>query len=319
MIDSVLITGGTGSFGRAFAKRLLAMPEPPEKVIIYSRDEHKQEQMAAEFSHPAMRFFIGDVRDLERLQLAMRGVEVVIHAAALKIVPILEYNPIEAIRTNIMGTQNVILAALNCATHRVIAISTDKAVAPTNLYGATKMTAEKLTIAANNLSGQFGPRLSVVRYGNVANSRGSVIPLFKARLEAGLPLQITHMEMTRFWITLDNAVDLVLDAHGAMEGGEIFVPHMPSFRVKDLANALAFGQMHDVTGIRAGEKIHEEMITCHEARLTEQTHRMFVIRPPEYALANMTTGWTNMPEGFSYRSDQNDHWMTVKDLVEFVK
>lgn len=258
-MNSIMITGGTGSFGRACVRKLLDIPFGSafwhSRIVIYSRDEHKQEQMAREFeNNERLRFFIGDVRDRDRLILGMAGCYTVIHAAAMKIVPTAEYNPMECIKTNVMGAQNVIDAAMMQRIQCVMALSTDKAVNPLNLYGASKLCAEKLFLASNNVS---DTRFSVVRYGNVANSNGSVIPLFKEQLSKGLPLTVTHEDMTRYWITLDEAVDFVLGCIWNMKGGEVFLPDMPSFKVMDLARATS--DKIRITGIRPGEKLHEQI------------------------------------------------------------
>ena len=268
---TILITGGTGSFGHRFAKRILSEYKP-KRLIIFSRDELKQYEMAnlPEFKdQPALRFFIGDVRDLERLRLAFRDVDYIIHAAALKHVPIAEYNPTECIRTNIDGAINVTRAAMDCGVQKVIALSTDKAANPINLYGATKLASDKLFVAANNLAGANGTKYAVVRYGNVVGSRGSVVPFFKNLIESGATeLPITDARMTRFWITLDAGVDLVMKGFERMNGGEIYVPKIPSIRITDLAKAMAPHLKHKIIGIRAGEKLHEVMCPEELARNT---------------------------------------------------
>jgi UDP-N-acetylglucosamine 4,6-dehydratase len=299
------------------------------KIVIYSRDEQKQEEMARELAgldvHSRLRFFLGDVRDEMRLRSAMRDIDTVIHAAALKIVPKCEYDPIEAVRTNVGGAENVIQASIACGVGRVIALSTDKAVAPVNLYGATKLTAERLFIAANHLSGSIGnrnaTRFSVVRYGNVSGSRGSVIPLFKKFVAEGKPLPITHPEMTRFWITIDQATDFVVQRWRDMYGGEIFIPRMPSFRIVDLAIAIEnpkeiefqgipmpiTGGHPYIIGMRPGEKIHETLITPHDTPRLVHCPQHFVIEPE----------WkSNMADlsDFSYSSDGNDEWLSIDDL-----
>lgn len=253
---NILVTGGTGSFGQAFVEKLL-QNNKYSRICIYSRGEHAQEAMAKKFNNDRLRFFIGDVRDKDRLSLAIRDVECVVHAAALKIVPAMEYNPSEAIKTNILGSQNVIEACIahSWAPTKVIMLSTDKAVFPRNLYGATKLCAEKLFLSSNGIYGPYGPEFSVVRYGNVSNSNGSVIPLFKKQLESNEPLTVTHEDMSRFWISLDDAAQFVIDCLDKMEGGETFIPKMPSFKIMDLAKAMSDNII--ITGIRPGEKLHE--------------------------------------------------------------
>jgi UDP-N-acetylglucosamine 4,6-dehydratase len=277
--QSILVTGGTGSFGKAFLRTVLHRHKPT-RLIVYSRDELKQFEMQQEFDQPSMRFFIGDVRDPARLARAMSGVDLVVHAAALKHVPAAEYNPMECIKTNVNGAQNVIDAAITCGVKKVIALSTDKAANPINLYGASKLASDKLFVAANNMVGSNPTRFSVVRYGNVVGSRGSVVPFFKGLLARGATeLPITDMRMTRFWITLDQGVDFVLDSFQRMCGGEIFVPKIPSARITDLADAVAPGLPHKVVGIRPGEKLHEVMVTRDDARLTLEFPDHFVIQP----------------------------------------
>jgi UDP-N-acetylglucosamine 4,6-dehydratase/5-epimerase len=313
---SILITGGTGSFGRQFVRHVLAQ-HAPSRVAILSRDEHKQYEFANELGDdPRVRFFIGDVRDPERLWRAFDGVEIVVHAAALKHIPAAEYNPFEAIRTNINGAQNVIDAALDRGVERVIALSTDKASSPVNLYGATKLVSDKLFVAANAYAGAKSTRFAVVRYGNVAGSRGSVIPLFR-RLAPANVLPITDKRMTRFWITLDQGVDFVIDSLGRMHGGELFVPKLPSMRVIDMARAIAPNARLDIVGIRPGEKLHEQMIGPDDARRTIDAGTFFVIQPD--------AGWWDgaawadtepVPEGFRYSSDTNTWWLTVAELQQ---
>ena len=259
--STILVTGGSGSFGRRFTETILR-DHAPKKIIIYSRDEFKQFTMAQEVSGPKVRYFIGDVRDQARLEMAMREVDIVVHAAALKHVPIAEYNPMECVRTNIMGAENVVSAALTCGVKRVVALSTDKAANPINLYGATKLVSDKTFVAANNLAGSRATRFAVVRYGNVVGSRGSVVPFFRQRLAEGADyLPITDARMTRFWITLDQGVRFVLSCLDMMHGGEVFVPKIPSMRITDLAEALAPSLPTKVVGIRPGEKLHEVMIS----------------------------------------------------------
>lgn len=308
---TVLITGGTGSFGHAFVREVLQ--EDVRKIIVFSRDELKQYEMARLFPDRRMRFFIGDVRDKDRLYRAFEGVDVVVHAAAIKHVPACEYNPIEAVKTNILGAQNVIEAALDCGVRRVIALSTDKAANPINLYGATKLAADKLFIAANSYAGQKETRFSVVRYGNVVGSRGSVVPLF-LRLRHTGKLPITDARMTRFWITLEQGVRFVLDCLGRMRGGEIFVPKIPSMRVVDLAEAIAPGCRLEHIGIRPGEKLHEVMIPEDDARRTLEFETYYVIQPEFPWWKNDHENGRCLPDGFRYASDTNTKWLTVKDL-----
>ena len=319
----ILITGGTGSFGKAFIGTVLKKYKP-RKLIVYSRDELKQFEMRRHFNekaYPAIRYFIGDVRDRERLYRAFDGVDVVIHAAALKQVPAAEYNPMEAIKTNVLGASNVIDAAIDRNVKQVIALSTDKAVNPINLYGATKLCSDKLFIAANNYSGAHGTVFSVVRYGNVVGSRGSVIPFFlNARKTGSLP--VTDKRMTRFWITLDQAVAFVLRSFEMMEGGEIFVPKIPSMNIMDLAKAVGPECETPIVGIRPGEKLHEVMVTEDDARDTLEYPDRYVILPaaPENAKhARPTKGLKRCPEGFRYSSDGNKDWLTVEQLKTMIK
>jgi UDP-N-acetylglucosamine 4,6-dehydratase/5-epimerase len=314
---TILITGGTGSFGKKFVSKILETDV--KKVIIFSRDELKQFEMAQEYKDPRIRFFIGDVRDKDRLYRAFEGVDIVVHAAALKQVGICEYNPFEAIKTNIHGAQNIIEAALDRGVERVIALSTDKAANPINLYGATKLASDKLFIAANSYVGNKKTRFAVVRYGNVVGSRGSVVPFFKKMKQTG-KIPITDERMTRFWITLDQGVQFVIDNLGRMKGGEIFVPKIPSMRVVDLAKAIAPECEIEITGIRPGEKLHETMITEDDARRTLSFDTYYVIQPEfpwwkvEYA-----KGGKPLPEGFSYVSNTNDQWLSVEDLKNLIK
>ena len=283
MALNILVTGGTGSFGQEFITQLLEQePDPDDRIVVYSRDERKQEDMAAKFGHnPRLRFFLGDVRDKDRLTMAVRGVDTIVHAAALKVVPSLEYNPMEAVKTNVIGTQNL-LEAIHEANYsyptRLIALSTDKAVSPTNLYGATKLCLEKLVVAYNNVDPQYHIA-SVVRYGNVAFSRGSVIPKFIYQRDSGQRLSVTDERMTRFWITLTDAAQLVMDRLDDMEGGEIFIPNMPSFRVVDLAQVLTGKLDYDVIGMRPGEKLHESIISQDEWHkgYFDRTRSLYVI------------------------------------------
>jgi len=310
---SVLITGGTGSFGRRFTRTVLEEHDPA-RLVILSRDELKQFEMSQEFGVDArLRFFLGDVRDRDRLWRAFDGVQVVVHAAALKQVPAAEYNPFEVIKTNVQGAQNVIDAAIDRGVERVIALSTDKASSPINLYGASKLLSDKLFIAANAYAGRHETRLSVVRYGNVVGSRGSVIPSFQ-RLASSGSLPITDRRMTRFWITLDRGVQFVNEMLSAMHGGELFVPKIPSMKIVDLAAAIAPNARLEEVGIRPGEKLHEEMIGSDDARRTLDAGQHYVVCP-EADWWN-PSAWTapSVPEGFRYTSDSNDSWLSVEEL-----
>lgn len=313
----ILVTGGTGSFGKKFTEILLSEHDP-ESVRIYSRGELKQYDMQNRFNDERLRFLIGDVRDRDRLYRAMNGVDIVVHAAALKQVPACEYNPIEAIRTNIDGTVNVIDAAIDNSVENVMAISTDKAVHPVNLYGTTKMVAEKLFVQGNSYTGERGTRFSCVRYGNVIGSRGSVIPLFKEQKKTGT-ITVTDERMTRFWVTLDQGVRFVIDCIGRMNGGEIFVPKIPSMRIIDLAEAIAPDAKRTAIGIRAGEKLHEILLTEDEARHTKEFDDHFVIEPehPFWGKDNFTDG-RSLPEGFRYTSNENDKWFTKEELGKII-
>ncbi|UCD98459.1 MAG: UDP-N-acetylglucosamine 4,6-dehydratase (inverting) [Chloroflexota bacterium] len=316
----VLVTGGTGSFGRKFVEIILR-DYLPGKIIIFSRDELKQHEMRVSgFDHPDLRFFIGDVRDLNRLKRAMQGVDIVVHAAALKQVPACEYNPMEAIKTNILGSSNVIEAALDAGVSKVMALSTDKAVNPINLYGATKLAAEKLFIQSNSYAGGKATRYSTVRYGNVVGSRGSVIPVFlKQRGEK--KLTITDERMTRFWITLEQGVEFVIRCIEQMQGGEVFVPKIPSMKVIDLAKVIAPDAQLESIGIRPGEKLHEVLIHEDEARVTVELEDMFVVQPSEafwFGHAWNEIGQP-LPEGFRYASDNNTEWLTLEQVEEIVK
>ena len=324
-----MVTGGTGSFGRAFIRHLLSGSNPPRRLVVFSRDEQKQDTMArelrAQFSadlFDRMRFFIGDVRDVSRLELAMRDVQVLIHAAALKIVPIAEYNPFECILTNVHGAENVVKAALRTGVEKVIALSTDKAANPINLYGASKLAADKIMVAANNLSGSKGVSFAVVRYGNVIGSRGSVVPLFEDMLKRGvISLPITDPRMTRFWITLEQGVCFVLSSLALMHGGEIFVPKIPSMNIADLARAMS-DLPHDIVGIRPGEKLHEVMITEDDARMTMELDDRYVICPalPEWSHDHLTGhGARFVAEGFRYSSDRNPEWLDASGLTDMIK
>lgn len=319
----MLVTGGTGSFGTAFVRRLLARSSSP-RIVVYSRDEQKHETMAralqTEFHDQfhRLRFFIGDVRDVSRLELAMRGIEVVVHAAALKIVPMAEYNPFECILTNVHGAENVVKASLRTGVKKVIALSTDKAANPINLYGASKLASDKIVVAANNLSGADGPRFAVVRYGNVIGSRGSVVPLFNRMIKAGAKeLPVTDSRMTRFWITLEQGVNFVLSSCEIMTGGEIFVPKIPSMRISQMADCLAPNLPHRIIGIRPGEKLHEVMITEDDARMTLELDDRYAICPmiEDWSRAHLERyGAQPVAEGFRYSSDRNPDWLDARGL-----
>ncbi len=321
----ILVTGGTGSFGREFVKTVLAR-FAPKKLIIYSRDELKQYEMGQAFNAPAMRYFIGDVRDQPRLTQAMDGVDLVVHAAALKHVPVAEYNPMECIKTNIYGAENVIQAALSANVDRVIALSTDKAANPINLYGATKLASDKLFVAANNMVGHRRCRFSVVRYGNVVGSRGSVIPFFQKLMAQGVrELPVTDERMTRFWITLQDGVQFVIKSFERMHGGEIFVPKIPSATVLDLARVMAPGLPPKIVGIRPGEKLHEIMCPCDDAHLTLEFHDHFVIKPsvvlterPDYAVNRLGEAGVQVKDGFQYSSGSNPQRLDAEGLRALV-
>jgi len=323
---SILSTGGTGAFGKECVETLLKHHQP-QKIIVYSRDELKQYEMAQKFDSPIMRYFIGDVRDEKRLALAMREVDYVIHAAALKHIPIAEYNPMECIKTNIDGADNVINVALESGVEKVIALSTDKAVNPINLYGATKLAADKLFVAANNIVGKRKTRFSVVRYGNVLGSRGSVVPFFQKLIREGATeIPITDPRMTRFWITLTQGIDFVLKNFSRMQGGEIFVPKIPSMKMTDMAEALAPGVPQKVVGIRPGEKLHEVMCPIESSHLTLEFDDHYVIKPTiEYSYkvdySTNALGERGVPvaEGFVYSSDVNEEWLTTTQLLEMLK
>jgi len=314
----ILITGGTGSFGQAFTRYLLT-EHHPKSIRIYSRDELKQYQMQQKFNDPRLRFLIGDVRDRNRLIKATRKVDVIVHAAAMKQVPICEYNPFEAVKTNILGAKNVIDAALINEVPDVVTLSTDKAVNPVNLYGATKLCAEKVFVHANVYSGDRPTRFSCVRYGNVLGSRGSVVPLFLKQREEGV-ITITDPRMTRFWLTLSQAVRLVARALAIMNGGEIFVPRIPSMKIVDLAKAIAPGCKHKIIGIRPGEKIHEILISEYEGFHTDMFEDLFVIHPNgKWQPRGVFIKGEPVPEGFYYASDKNDKWLSVQDLKKLLK
>lgn len=316
--SSVLITGGTGSLGKALVKHLLENTKV-RRVAIFSRDELKQLNMRNEFKNDSrLRWFLGDVRDFERLKRAFHGVDFVIHAAALKQVDTGEYNPMEFIKTNVLGSQNVIDASIECGVKKVVALSTDKASSPINLYGATKLTADKLFVAANNYSYTYGTTFSVVRYGNVMGSRGSVIPFFKEFAEQGKPLPITDLRMTRFLISIEQAVIFVLDSLEIMSGGELYVPRIPSMKIVDLAQAIAPGSPMEEIGMRPGEKLHEEMISEDDSRRTIQTKDRFIVTPVVAEWGFINPIGTPMPEGKAYRSDTNDLWMTQADIKNFI-
>ncbi|MDT8899079.1 MAG: UDP-N-acetylglucosamine 4,6-dehydratase (inverting) [Thermanaerothrix sp.] len=315
----VLVTGGTGSFGRKFVQVMLEEYHPA-KIIVFSRDELKQHEMRVSgFDHPSLRYFIGDVRDLQRLRRAFDGVDIVVHAAALKQVPACEYNPMEAIKTNILGSSNVIEAALDAGVERVIALSTDKAVNPVNLYGATKLAAEKLFVQSNAYAGGKATRFSCVRYGNVVGSRGSVVPVFLRQRESGV-LTITDERMTRFWISLDQGVRFVIHCLEQMMGGEVFVPKIPSMRVLDLARAIAPEARLEVIGIRPGEKLHEVLISEDEARSTVELENMYVVQPVEaFWFGRKWEGRGKpLPDGFRYASNTNEAWLTLEELRQMI-
>lgn len=316
---TVLVTGGTGSFGKKFAETMLKEYHP-KKLIVFSRDELKQHEMrVAGFDHDSLRYFIGDVRDRDRLKRAMNGVDIVVHAAALKQVPACEYNPIEAVATNIGGATNVIDAALDAGVKKVLGLSTDKAVNPANLYGATKLVAEKLLVQANSYSGAGPTRFSCVRYGNVVGSRGSVIPLFQIQRRTGR-VTVTDERMTRFWITLDQGVRFVARCIEQMHGGEVFVPKIASMNIMDLAAAIAPGCHVEEIGIRPGEKVHEALLSEDEARHSVELDTMFVIRPAHswWVRENWAQGRA-LPDGFSYTSNGNTEWLSVPELRAFAE
>ncbi len=315
----ILVTGGTGSFGKKFLEVMLREFQP-KKLIVYSRDELKQHEMRASgFDHPSLRYFIGDVRDRERLLRAMHGVTIVVHAAALKQVPACEYNPMEAIKTNIIGTSNVVEAALDAGVQKVMALSTDKAVNPVNLYGATKLAAEKLIVQSNSYAGANVTRYACVRYGNVVGSRGSVVPVFLSQRKSG-KVTITDERMTRFWLSLDQGVHFVIRCIEQMHGGEVFVPKIPSMKVADLAKAIAPQASLEVVGIRPGEKLHEVLISEDEARTTIELKDMFVVQPSEamWFVYDWESRGKHLPDGFRYGSDTNAEWLDVEGIKKFV-
>ena len=312
---SILITGGTGSFGKAFLDQVLTSHNPA-RVVIFSRDELKQYEMRQTWGDdPRVRFFLGDIRDRDRLNMALRGVDYVVHAAALKQVDTAEYNPMEYVKTNILGSENVIQASLDAGVKKVVALSTDKASSPVNLYGATKLTADKLFISSNHYAVDGGTRFSVVRYGNVMGSRGSVIPFFRNLAAAGQPLPITDARMTRFWITLPQAVDFVIDSFADMSGGELYVPRIPSMKVVDLAEAIAPGAPLVDIGIRPGEKLHEEMISTEDARRTVKRTDRYVVQPTLAMWGGFKESeGESVADDFAYTSDNNDQWLDVPQL-----
>lgn len=319
---NVLITGGTGSFGQRLTATVLDRYRP-NRLIIFSRDELKQHDMAQKFrpeDYACLRYFLGDVRDRERLERAFHGVDVIVHAAALKQVPAAEYNPFEFVKTNVMGAQNIINAAIDRGVEKVIALSTDKAANPINLYGATKLCSDKLFVAGNSYSGDVDTRFSVVRYGNVFGSRGSVVPFFKELAKTGGSIPITDSRMTRFWITLQQGVDFVLKCLDLTVGGEIFVPKIPSMKVVDLAKALAPACEPEITGIRPGEKLHETMVPEDDARRTLEFDDYYVIQPDfHWWLKDHHKHGKTLPEGFHYSSDSNDRWLTIEELREMAE
>jgi UDP-N-acetylglucosamine 4,6-dehydratase len=317
--QTVLVTGGTGSFGRRFTEIALSRYSP-RRIIIFSRDELKQHDMRAQVTDPRLSFFVGDVRERDRLRRAFEAsVDVVVHAAALKQVPACEYNPFEAVKTNVLGAQNVIEAAIDCGVRRVVALSTDKAVNPINVYGASKLCAEKLFVQGNSYAGGRTTRFACVRYGNVVGSRGSVIPVFLEQRKRG-KVTVTDRRMTRFWITLEQGVDLVVRALGLLQGGEIFVPRIPSMKIMDMVDAVAPGCEVTFTGIRPGEKLDEVLVSADEARHTVRTKDMFVIEPemPSWG-PNVPIDGDRLPDGFSFTSDNNDVWLSVDELRQMIK
>lgn len=320
----ILVTGGTGSFGKKFIETVFKKYPDVKRVVVYSRDELKQYEMAQLYpvdKYPQLRFFIGDVRDGERLKRACERIDIIIHAAALKHVPIAEYNPIECINTNIVGAENVVNAALDCGVQNVVALSTDKACAPINLYGATKLCSDKLFIAANNMRGLRDLKFSVVRYGNVLGSRGSVVPFFMKKRKDGI-IPITHEGMTRFNITLEEGVEMVMYAIENAWGGELFVPKIPSYKILDVADAVAPNCKTEIVGIRPGEKLHEEMITETDSMSTYDCGKYYVIAPsvPQWKFEDWIKKFNakKVDEGFKYNSGTNSEWLTVKDLRDLI-
>ena len=315
---SVLITGGTGSLGKSLVHYLLTETKA-RRIAVFSRDELKQHDLRIHFKDdPRLRWFLGDIRDLDRLKRAFHGVDFVIHAAAQKQVDTGEYNPMEFIKTNVLGSQNVIDASIDAGVKRVIALSTDKASSPINLYGATKLTADKLFVAANNYSYTYGTTFSVVRYGNVMGSRGSVIPFFKNLAAQGKPLPITDLRMTRFWISIEDAVKFVIDSLEMMTGGELYVPRIPSMKIVDLAHAVSADSKLDEIGMRPGEKLHEEMISADDSRRTIILDNRFVVMPVVAEWGYSAPTGQTMPEGQAYRSDTNDMWISASDIKKFI-
>lgn len=323
---SVLITGGTGSFGKGFVRRLLEQYKP-HRLIVFSRDELKQFEMQHEFpesKYPYMRYFLGDVRDKERLLQALRGVQYVVHAAALKQVPAAEYNPLECVKTNISGAENVVLAAIERGVEKVVALSTDKACSPVNLYGATKLVSDKIFVSGNHLAGSMATRFTVVRYGNVIGSRGSVIPFFKKLLaENAKELPVTDEKMTRFWITIEQAVDFVLETFNIMRGGEIYVPKIPSMKISDLVEAMAPGIRYKVIGIRPGEKLHEEMISPDDAVNTYEMANRYAVLPAFHLWDVMGykgfDASMKVSDRFRYASDTNTEWLDTAQIRKMVE
>ena len=317
--SSILITGGTGSLGKELISQLLASTSA-RRIAVFSRDELKQLQLRTHFEdNPRLRWFIGDIRDVNRLKRALHGVDYVIHTAALKQVDTGEYNPMEFIKTNVLGSQNVIEASIDAGVKKIVALSTDKASSPINLYGATKLTADKLFIAANNYSKAYGTSFSVVRYGNVMGSRGSVIPFFQKLAREGEPLPLTDLRMTRFWISIKDAVEFVMESFELMEGGELYVPRIPSMKLIDLAHAIDQNSIIKKIGIRPGEKLHEEMISADDSRRTVLMKDRFVVMPVLAEWGYTPPKGTLMEEGKAYRSDTNDLWMTQSDFAEFLR
>jgi UDP-N-acetylglucosamine 4,6-dehydratase len=317
--QTILLTGGTGSFGRAFLERVTSL-HPTATIRIYSRDELKQSEVRESFGDGNVRYLIGDVRDRARMARAAQGCDVIVHAAAMKQVTACEYNPFEAVRTNVLGAQHVVDAAIDAGVDRVVALSTDKAVNPVNLYGATKLCSEKIVVQGNAYAAQFSTRLSCVRYGNVVGSRGSVVPAFKEQRKSGV-IRITDERMTRFWITLPQAVDLVLDALDRMTGGEIFIPKIPSMRVVDLAKAMAPTARREIVGIRPGEKLHEVLLTADEARHSVDAGDVFIVLPQQLWSADdprRSKLGTPVDDGFVYSSDTNTEWLTEDELASLL-
>jgi UDP-N-acetylglucosamine 4,6-dehydratase len=321
---NILVTGGTGSFGKEFVRMVLDCYSP-NRLVVYSRDELKQFEMQQSYNKGCMRYFIGDVRDLSRLTMAMRGIDIVVHAAALKQVPAAEYNPMECIKTNVLGAQNVIEASIANEVEKVIALSTDKAANPINLYGATKLCSDKLFVSANNISGKNRTRFAVVRYGNVVGSRGSVIPLYRKLVSEGQPLTITDVRMTRFWITLQQGAVFVLKSLVLMRGGEIFVPKIPSSRIVDIAEAFSPGKEHTIIGVRPGEKLHEVMCPADDSHLTLEFINHYTICPAisfankiDYHIDPAGTKGKPVPEGFEYNSGTNQWFLTIDEIKKMI-